>query len=136
MDGIGYADAIAERKSRSEQAISTLATQKVADVKGGEKMTILSKDERQKIGEVIDYILAHQQSSVASIKTRFNLTDEEYDQISDLMMPAQRQYSMMMHFKVRLTKLTGKLEALQRKLSIEKEKFSNANAKRKTAESA
>ena len=122
MAGIGYADAIAERKSRSEQATSILAIQKAVDVKGGEKMTILNKAECDKINEVIDYILAHQNAKVKDVKTRFNLTDAEYDMISDLMMPAQRQWSLQMHYRVRIGQILANLKR-------EKEAIENATRK-------
>ena len=127
MAGIGYANAIAERKSRSEQATSILVIQKVVDVKGGEKMTILNKAECDKINEVIEYILVHQNAKVKDVKTRFNLTDAEYDMISDLMMPAQRQWSLHMHYRIRIGQILANLK---------REKEAKENATRKAPASA
>ena len=50
-------------------------------------MTILSPDEITVLTSVIDFILNHGMVSVADIKRRFNLTNEEYEMAMDLSMP-------------------------------------------------
>jgi len=85
-------------------------------------MVILPKEDQDKIVQVIEYILAHPGTKVKVIKEKFDLTMEEYDQISTLMMPAQRQYSLVISHKMKLSKLLEKL-------GEEKEKFENAKRK-------
>lgn len=85
-------------------------------------MVILPKEDQNKIVQVIDYILAHPRTKVKAIKEKFDLTMEEYDQISTLMMPAQRQYSLVISHKMRLSQLLSKLKE-------EKETFENAKRK-------
>lgn len=85
-------------------------------------MVILPKEDQDKIVQVIDYILAHPGTKVKAIKEKFDLTMEEYDQISTLMMPAQRQYSLVVSHKMRLSQLLSKF-------GKEKETFENAKRK-------
>ena len=68
-------------------------------------MTILEKEDIKKINEVIDYIAVAQSATVGYIKRKFNLTKEEYDMISDLMMPAIRQRNNYRNMQTKYTVL-------------------------------
>lgn len=72
-------------------------------------MTIIPADEREHINEIIDYIIDNPTASVFHIKQKFKLSDDEYNMISDLMMPAQKQYSKHMHYRIGLNRLLTKL---------------------------
>lgn len=58
-------------------------------------MTVIPNDECQQINDIIDYILVHTDpiNTVGHIKEKFQLTDDEYDMIATLMMPALRWYN-------------------------------------------
>lgn len=68
-------------------------------------MTILNKADCEKINQVVDYIIQHPKLSVAQIKRKFHLSSEEYDMISDLMMPAMRYSSRVTHLENGIRKL-------------------------------
>lgn len=68
-------------------------------------MTVLNYEERQKVNQVVEYIVTHYQVTVADVKEKFNLTNEEYDMISDLMMPAIRWYSRATHLEAGIRRL-------------------------------
>lgn len=68
-------------------------------------MTILSLDECRKVNEVVDYILTHYSASIGNIKKKFDLTTEEYDMISELMMPAIHYYNRARHLECGIAKL-------------------------------
>lgn len=53
-------------------------------------MTILNLDECRKINTVVDYIVAHPAATVERVKSAFKLSKDEYNMISELMMPAVR----------------------------------------------
>lgn len=73
-------------------------------------MHILNRDECEKINEVIEYMIHHPKVKVATIKRRFELTGPEYDMISDLMMPAMRQYAEIENLRFKIKQLIGKLK--------------------------
>ena len=54
-------------------------------------MTVLNLDECRKINTVVDYILDYPAKTVRNVKDLFGLSGEEYDMISELMMPAMRR---------------------------------------------
>ncbi len=83
-------------------------------------MTVLNKGETDKICEVIDYILTHYNTSVGAVKRKFGLSKEEYDMISDLMMPALRYFN-------EAKRLEMGIERIKNKYQIEREDF---NARR------
>ena len=56
-------------------------------------MTVLRLDECRLVNEIVDFIVTHHGVSVAKVKEMYNLTAEEYDMISELMMPAIRYYN-------------------------------------------
>lgn len=68
------------------------------------KLTIIPHDECERINEIIDYILVHTESkyTVSYIKEKFNLSDEEYEMISVLMLPAMRWYNANSRTKIAL----------------------------------
>lgn len=78
-------------------------------------MTILEKEDCKKINDVVDYILVHTQTSVGDIKEKFHLTKEEYDMISDLMMPAMRWYNRARHYEMGISKLIGRYKEQDRR---------------------
>lgn len=82
-------------------------------------MKVLCLDDCRKINEVIDYIIDHYNTPIGEIKKRFGLSNEEYDMISELMMPAMRQYNIAYNFK-------AKAGSLLNKLKMEKERFEDA----------
>lgn len=53
-------------------------------------MTVLDLDECRKVNTIVDYIVAHPAATVERVKSTFNLSKEEYDMISELMIPAVR----------------------------------------------
>ena len=86
-------------------------------------MTIIPADEREKINEAVEFMITRHSTSVAAVKKRFGLTSEEYDMISDLMMPALRQYNEVVHMK-------SQIGDLMRKLKEEQNEHSKSTAKR------
>ena len=68
-------------------------------------MVILNKADCEKINTVVDYICEHYGVSVGEIKKKFGLTTEEYDMISDLMMPAIRYHARVRHLETGIRKL-------------------------------
>ena len=83
-------------------------------------MTVLNKSETDKINEVVDYILTHYNTSVGAVKRKFNLTKDEYEMISELMMPALRYFN-------EAKRLEMGINAVKNKYKIEEERF---NARR------
>ena len=73
-------------------------------------MQVLNKADGEKINQIVDYILNNYCKSVGEIKKRFDLTDEEYDMISDLMMPVMRYFNENKQLKININAL---LEAYQ-----------------------
>lgn len=67
-------------------------------------MTVLNLDECQKINTVVDYIVAHPAMTVEKVKRTFNLSKDEYDMISELMMPAVRWKAIARDFGQDLTR--------------------------------
>ncbi len=67
-------------------------------------LTIIPHDECERINEIIDYILVHTESkyTVSYIKEKFELSDEEYEMISVLMLPAMRWYNANSRTKIAL----------------------------------
>lgn len=68
-------------------------------------MTVLNKSECDQIVEIIEFIIHHNQVSVADVKKKFNLSSEEYDMISDLMMPAIRYSNRVRELETGIRKL-------------------------------
>lgn len=83
-------------------------------------MTVLNKSETDKINEVVDYILTHYNTTVGAVKRKFNLTKDEYEMISELMMPALRYFN-------EAKRLEAGINAIKNKYKIEEERF---NARR------
>ena len=72
-------------------------------------MTILPLDECRKINEIVDYIVMHRATTVAKVKEKFGLTNEEYDMISELMMPAIRYQNKAYRLEYGIRELMHKL---------------------------
>ena len=68
-------------------------------------MTVLTLDECRKINIVVDYILDHPAKTVRNVKDMFGLNGEEYDMISELMMPAMRRREAARKVDQEITKL-------------------------------
>lgn len=68
-------------------------------------MTVLNLDECRKINIVVDYILDHPAKTVRNVKDLFGLNGEEYDMISELMMPAMRRREAARKADQEITKL-------------------------------
>lgn len=82
-------------------------------------MKVLCYEDCQKINEVVEHILAHPNDPVWSVKKKFNLSKDEYDMISELMMPALRQKNNAHELKV-------KIGSILRNMQMEKERFEDA----------
>ena len=67
-------------------------------------MTTLNLDECRQINTVVDYIMAHPATTVERVKHQFKLSKEEYDMISELMMPAVRWRAAARDFSQDLTR--------------------------------
>jgi hypothetical protein len=68
-------------------------------------MTVLNLDDCRKINVVVDYILDHPAKTVRNVKDMFSLSGEEYDMISELMMPAMRRREAARKADQEITKL-------------------------------
>lgn len=85
-------------------------------------MTVLNKDETDKINEVVDYIILNYQTSVGEVKQKYHLTKAEYDMISELMMPAIRWYNEARRLKAENNTLkTGIAEIIDKYKYMEDE---------------
>lgn len=91
-------------------------------------MKIVSKDQTDYMNLVMDYILSHPAISVAEIKQRFHLTDEEYNMCIDLCMPSVRRRVADQYWRSKYCSiLTSMEDAYKRilspdaKLSLKKE---------------
>lgn len=80
-------------------------------------MTILNLDECRKINMVVDYIVAHPAATVERVKSQFNLNKEEYDMISELMMPAVRWRAAARDFSQDLTRAKFELAKKDEKIA-------------------
>jgi hypothetical protein len=67
-------------------------------------MTVLNLDECRKINTIVDYIVAHPAATVERVKSQFKLSNDEYDMISELMMPAVRWRAAARDFSQDLTR--------------------------------
>ena len=72
-------------------------------------MTVLRLDECRRVNEIVDFIVTHHGVSVAKVKEMYNLTSEEYDMISELMMPAIRYYNKAKRLESGIRSLMHKL---------------------------
>lgn len=68
-------------------------------------MTVLNRDECKKVNEIVDYILVHKGISVADVKEKFGLSKEEYEMISELMMPPLRWYNRAKYYESGIKRL-------------------------------
>lgn len=82
-------------------------------------MTIIPKDDINRVNEIADYVIQNPSVPVEKVKLKFGITSDEYDMISDLMMPALRYYNEAAHYR-------SDLHALLNSLEKEKEGFENA----------
>lgn len=80
-------------------------------------MTVLNLDDCRKINIVVDYILDHPAKTVRNIKDMFGLSNEEYDMISELMMPAVRRREAARKADQEITKLKMQLMAKDEKIT-------------------
>lgn len=80
-------------------------------------MNILNLDECQKINTVVDYIVDHPAISAERIKNAFKLNKDEYDMISELMMPAIRWRAAARDFSQDLTRAKFELVKKDEKIA-------------------
>lgn len=80
-------------------------------------MTVLNLDDCRKINIVVDYILDHPAKTVRNVKDMFGLSSEEYDMISELMMPAMRRREAARKADQEITKLKMQLMAKDEKIA-------------------
>lgn len=80
-------------------------------------MTVLNLDDCRKINIVVDYILDHQAKTVRNVKDLFGLSGEEYDMISELMMPAMRRIEAARKADQEITKLRVAMRAKDDKIT-------------------
>jgi hypothetical protein len=80
-------------------------------------MTVLNLDDCRKINIVVDYILDHPAKTVRNVKDMFSLSGEEYDMISELMMPAMRRREAARKADQEITKLKMQLMAKDEKIA-------------------
>lgn len=80
-------------------------------------MTVLNLDECNKINTVSDYILDHPATPVNQVKSRFDLKENEYQMISDLMMPAMRRRETARKLNQEIVKLKTELKAKDEKIA-------------------
>lgn len=80
-------------------------------------MTILNLDECRKINTVVDYIVAHPAATVEQVKSAFKLSKDEYDMISELMMPAVRWRAIARDFSQDLTRAKFELVKKDEKIA-------------------
>lgn len=76
-------------------------------------MIVLPQDQIDKMKEIMDYLFKYQAlTSVASIKKKFNLTNEEYDMIYDLCMPLIRESGVKKYWAVKYKSFMEELKRL------------------------
>ena len=80
-------------------------------------MTVLNLDECRKINIVMDYILDHPAKTVRNVKDMFGLNGEEYDMISELMMPAMRRREAARKADQEITKLRVAMKIKDEKIA-------------------
>lgn len=68
-------------------------------------MTVIPFDEVEAINEIIEYMISHPAEPVRSIKRRFELKDDEYNMVAELMMPAVRQHNTVWQLKHEINKI-------------------------------
>ncbi len=83
-------------------------------LKGEFKMTVLSGMEIDRIVEIIDYLVNLQdyKVSVGEVKKKFGLTNEEYNMIYDLAMPAIRQSNGMRFYRFYFRSIAKEIDAI------------------------
>lgn len=69
-------------------------------------MTVLPKEEIEKINKVASYIVTHS-DSVEKIKKRFGLTAEEYEMCMDFAMPQIRWFNEARYYRVKFGTLVN-----------------------------
>ena len=104
-------------------------------------MTVLRLDECRRVNEIVDFIVTHHGVSVAKVKEMYNLTAEEYDMISELMMPAIRYYNKAKRLESGIRGLMHKLidyetdfekdELIQKAKKLKAQGFTNATIGKK-----
>lgn len=72
-------------------------------------MTVINLDECRKINEIVDFIVTHHNISVEKVKEKFGLSKDEYDMISELMMPSIRWYNKAKRLESGIRALMHKL---------------------------
>lgn len=76
-------------------------------------MIVLPQDQIDKMKEIMDYLFKYQALvSVASVKQKFNLTNEEYDMIYDLCMPLIRESGVKKYWAVKYKSFMEELKRL------------------------
>ena len=64
-------------------------------------MTVLPKDQIDKMAQVMDDILKYPNLSIGELRKRYNLTVEEFDMIYDLCMPLIRETNVKRYWAVK-----------------------------------
>lgn len=77
-------------------------------------MIINTREDCKRINDIVDYILVHTQITVADVKEKFNLSKEEYDLISELMMPAMRWYNRATYYEHGIRRLLNTYKNIQK----------------------
>ena len=90
-------------------------------------MTVLNRDECKKVNEIVDYILVHTGISVAGIKEKFGLSKEEYEMISELMMPPLRWYNRAKYYENGIKRLISQYKEQDRQIEEQLRKEQEAN---------
>ena len=92
-------------------------------------MTVLTRTECKRINEIVDYILIHTNISVADVKEKFGLSKEEYEMISELMMPPLRWYNRSKYYETGIKKLISQYKDQDRQIEEQLRKEQEANEK-------
>lgn len=88
-------------------------------------MTIVNLEDCRKINVVVDFIITHPAVTVEKVKRTFNLSTDEYDMISELMMPAMRQRAIARDFGQQITVLKFQMKDKDTKIAELEEKLKN-----------
>lgn len=75
-------------------------------------MRVLSGVERDKIVEVMEFITKNQNIPVSDIKSRFKLSNEEYEMCMDLAMPAIRYHAGLSFYKQSFRKVSLSVQSV------------------------
>lgn len=92
-------------------------------------MTVLNRDECKRVNEIVDYILVHTNISVTDVKEKFGLSKEEYEMISELMMPPLRWYNRAKYYESGIKRLLSQYKEQDRQIEEQLRKEQEANEK-------